>query len=140
MQGGGASEGHATAASGDAFNDDNKDDAEGSKIVHAQGATIEYASPEQLRSLQCQLLPDTHPDIWYNGPAPDLFSAGVVLFEQLTGEMPFPPVVIDYEAPASIPEQHKEKWELYEATRQAHRVWVSLQILLHPMCAQPHIL
>lgn len=58
--------------------------------VRPAGATTAYASPEQLRSLQAQFEGDEdHEDILINGYASDNFSLRVVLYEMLTGKLPF---------------------------------------------------
>lgn len=95
--------------------------------VQPTGATTDYASPEQLRSLQIQFERREHEDLLINGASSDMFSVGVVLYEQLTGVLPFQPVEhISRSAPASVPEELKGRWEEYEAMSQAHRLWVSI--------------
>ena len=98
--------------------------------IQPVGATPAYASPEQLRSLQIHFEQRQHPELLVNGPSSDLFSAGVVLFEQLTGVLPFLPAEnIERSVPDSVPENSRERWREYEAMSQAHYVWVSMQ---HP--------
>ena len=54
--------------------------------VQPDGATPPYASPELLMSLKAQLEGGhDKKDILINGHASDIFSAGVVLYEMLTG-------------------------------------------------------
>ena len=96
--------------------------------VQPAGATPAYASPEQLCSLQIHYEQRQHADLLINGPCSDMFSAGVVLFEQLTGVLPFLPVEhIERSIPDSVPEHARKRWREYEAMSQAHHVWVSMQ-------------
>ena len=92
------------------------------------GATTAYASPEQLRSLQAQFQgDDDHEDILINGHASDMFSVGVVLYEMLTGELPFVLTDEHFEedlAPDSVPENLVETWDECDAMLRVQDEWV----------------
>lgn len=93
------------------------------------GATLLYASPEQLRSLQYQWQGnETHDDLLINGHASDMFSAGFVLYEALTGKVPFQPEEDCADtAPESVPLDLRDMWEEYESMLASHQAWVSTQ-------------
>ncbi|KAL0045200.1 hypothetical protein WJX82_000449 [Trebouxia sp. C0006] len=93
--------------------------------VNPQGATPAYAAPELLRSLQlhCEEFDVTEPGLLINGPSADWWAVGIVLFELLTGELPFPGKAAA-KAPEYINSLCKEQWEDYEGVLQAHQSWV----------------
>ncbi len=103
--------------------------------VNPQGATPAYAAPELLRSLQlhCQGAGPADPGLLINGPSADWWAVGIVLFELLTGELPFRGKAAT-KAPEYINSLCKEQWEDYEGVLQAHQSWVSMPVLpkYHP--------
>ena len=96
--------------------------------VIPQGATAASAAPELLLSLQCQFEGrDISAGVPINGPSADWWAVGCVLFEILTGELPFKskdcPAAV--EAPQTVPVESRPQWEVYESMLQAQQTWVS---------------
>ena len=98
--------------------------------LNPQGATPAYAAPELLRSLQlqCEGAGPAHPGLLINGFAADYWAVGIVLFELLTGELPFRGKAAT-KALECLDSLCKEQWEDYEGVLQAQQSWVSMPLL-----------
>ncbi len=97
--------------------------------VNPQGATAAYAAPELLLSLQRQFEgEDISAKVLIKGPSADWWAVGCVLFEILTGEVPFNskdyPAAV--EVPQTVPVESWAQWEVYDHMRQVQQTWVSL--------------
>ena len=109
--------------------------------VNPDGATPAYAAPELLRSLQlhCQGAGPADPGLLINGSSADWWAVGIVLFELLTGELPFHGKAAT-KAPEHIVSHCKEQWEDYEGVLQAHQSWVSLPLLIASQTSSIYLL
>ena len=102
------------------------------KDVKPPGATAPYASPEVLRSLKLQFegAEDDEEGVMVNGCLADMWSYACILYEMLTGEMPFLPEddedLTCVEAPSEVPTRLVDQWLLYDAIAEAQRDWVSV--------------
>ena len=99
------------------------------------GATINYASPEVLQSGQYTLEgwgannDSDYRKMLVNGPAADTWSAGIVMFKVLTGQLPFE-LKPGFKHPmhsggAAMPERLQKRWEEHEDMLCSHAYWVS---------------
>ncbi len=94
-----------------------------------QGATSAYAAPEVLRSLQYQFegSPYWEDGVEINGPSADFWAVGMVLYELLTGELPFDSrnSCAAREAPAYVYSRCRSQWEDYVSVLDLQQTWVS---------------
>ena len=101
------------------------------KDVLPEGATIHYASPEQLQSLQLQFtLEHSFEPALINGQAADIWAVGVLCYVMMTGEHPFHPEDTSGQAPGQLSLTEGQQWEEYASMAAAHAEWVSKSALL----------
>ena len=106
--------------------------------TNPRGCSMLFAPSEQIRSYQLYMLGcDDHPETKINGPAADQWASGVVMFQLLTGDLPFipgktKPLPL---APKQLDEDDQHDWQLYEDMRYLHRQWVSTPYCQYPLLA-----
>ena len=92
------------------------------KDIAPQGATLVYAAPEVLQFLQLHHERAGSDDVgtYIDGPAADFWSVGILLFELLTGEVPFDSKdsLAAGSTPARVRSGHESRWAGYEAMLQ----------------------
>ncbi len=97
--------------------------------VVPQGATSAYAAPEVLSSLQYQFegSGDREAGVQINGPSADFWAVGMVLYELLTGELPFDSrnKCAARKAPTYVYSECKSQWEDYVFVLDLQQTWVS---------------
>ena len=102
------------------------------KDVIPEGATIQYASPEQLQSLQLQFtLEHSFEPALINGQAADIWAVGVLCYVMMTGEHPFHLQDTSGQAPGQLPLAEAKEWEEYASMAAAHAEWVSMLYFLY---------
>ena len=93
-----------------------------------KGLTPDYAAPEVLNSFLDKFKKAPGNSRQVDGPAADMYSAGIILFQMLTGCTPFSTTSMDFttiEVPKKVPQHLREIWQMAAAVTQQQTSWVS---------------
>ena len=105
----------------------------GVRDILPRGATVDFAAPEVLQSVNdyCAMLPPEH-RLQVEGAKADMYSAGVLLYQMLTGVLPFEAGdmnMSDIKVPNSVPESLTRLFTLTTAMLALQSSWVRLPLL-----------
>ena len=95
--------------------------------VDPMGANSLFAAPEVLDSMLSRCEPSFAGCLLVNGSAADVWSAGIIIFEALTSDVPFKtrpyklPQIPDY-----VSQENRQVWQHYAGIRSSQQLWVSI--------------
>lgn len=92
---------------------------------------MEYAAPEALRSSMPCYCEAAYSQRKVDGPALDMFSAGAVLYQVVTGELPFDirdADLFEIDVPNEVSECSRECYRQTVAMVRLHTTWVSANL------------
>ena len=98
-----------------------------SKAATPEGGTAQYAAPEHLQSLQDSVEGIVGDQLKISGPVADAWSLGVVMYEMLTGDLPFNScnqASQELAPPHAVEEKHRAFWELNAQVLAQQESWV----------------